>query len=49
MSLPRGMTEEQAVAQLLDTRSGVPPVDDAPADLSAGETPAGPDDIDEEG
>lgn len=49
MSLPRGMTEEVAAQLLLDARTGVPDVDDEPADLSAGETPAGPDDIDEEG
>lgn len=42
------MTDQAALEQLLNARSGVPPVDDTPADQSDGEVPAGPDDIDEE-
>ena len=42
------MTDAIALERLLDARSGVPPVDDTPADQSDGDVPAGPDDIDEE-
>lgn len=42
------MTDQAALERLLAQRDGVPPIDDQPTDTSAGDTPAGPDDIDEE-